>query len=108
MKLKVPDLATWVERQRDGTEWSDEPLLPTKEALPRLVIAFNNIGIDEIEDNELFQPAQTFLKHSPWKDAPSLKFLRIPSLPGTTLKALLLSEDAHAAGIRLREAVLAA
>lgn len=105
LKSKVPDLPTWVERQSEGGE-RQEQQFPLRESLPRLVIAFNNVK-QGCDIPELYQPVQAFLEHTLWKGAPSTQCVQIPTLPGSSLSALLTSNVAYRAGMQLREKVLA-
>jgi len=99
LKTKVPDLPTWIDSQ------GDQVGKPVKEVLPRLVVAFNNIG-PHIGEAEMRRPVQMLLEHSLWKSAPSLQYTHIPMLPGRSIAEMLLSDQAHCAGMRLRERVL--
>jgi len=103
LKAKIPDLALWMERQGNSNDLMEVPA--DKEVLPRLVVVFNNLT-SKMDEGELSDVYQKFLDHSLWKHAPSIQFLRVPTLPGTSLSGLLTSEAAHQAGLQLRERVL--
>eukprot|EP00929_Paragymnodinium_shiwhaense_P030568 TRINITY_DN17297_c0_g1_i2.p1 TRINITY_DN17297_c0_g1~~TRINITY_DN17297_c0_g1_i2.p1 ORF type:complete len:644 (+),score=151.75 TRINITY_DN17297_c0_g1_i2:43-1974(+) len=115
LKSKVTDFAPWVERggaENLGRDQLAAAAGEQKEALPRLVVAFNNVG-STMKDAELFAPARAFLQHSLWKTAPSLHFLRIPQLSSPSgiqggPHEMLATEQAHRIGMRLRENVLSA
>jgi len=93
LKSKVPDLATWVHRQEKAE---------VREALPRLVFAFNDRS--SLTDHDLFAPAQRFLEHTPWKATPT-EFVRIPEISGSSVREMLTGSEAYSAGMRLRECV---
>ncbi|CAK0795506.1 unnamed protein product [Prorocentrum cordatum] len=104
LKAKVPDLAAWAERRADGG--AERPPAPeASSSLPRLLVAFNHAG-PNVEEAALFRPARAFLQRTAWKDAPSVQFARIPTLPGGNLAEMLTSDEAHRAGLRLRAALL--
>merc|ERR1711924_267505 len=102
IKAKVPDFATWIDRPGDNPEQLDQ--LPLREVLPKLVVAYNNIGY-HLDDSELFAPTQAILTHSLWKDAPSVQHMRIPTLPGDTVASMLRSDEAYATGTHLRSSI---
>jgi len=103
LKAKTPDLATWVERQGDRCARPEH--FPLREVLPRIVVVFNNLG-RIFHDETLFKPVTTFVEHSLWKKAPSFKCIQVPTLPGSTIGAMLSSDEAYHHGMRLRECVL--
>jgi len=107
LKSKAPDLGMWVEKRPHLENGHPTEKLPSNGVLPRLVVAFNNIG-SHLCDEDLFRPAQDFLRKSPWKAAPSFQCVRIPRLPGGSLAAMFTSPEAWRAGLRLRECILCA
>lgn len=107
LRAKVPDLASWVERQPEGSTSGSSEQRQTEQALPRLVVVFNNLPGTR-QGAELFQPVRTLLEHSPWKASGSLQHLEVPTLPGSSISAMLTSNAAYSAGMRLRERVLCA
>eukprot|EP00933_Yihiella_yeosuensis_P019111 TRINITY_DN15506_c0_g1_i2.p1 TRINITY_DN15506_c0_g1~~TRINITY_DN15506_c0_g1_i2.p1 ORF type:complete len:552 (+),score=78.75 TRINITY_DN15506_c0_g1_i2:45-1700(+) len=107
LKEKVPNLATWLRKSKDGDNHRNSVQQQAQQVLPHLLVIFNNLSKEDGEDEALYAPVRRFLQHSSWKEAPSMHFTTVPSLPGTSIEELLTSDAAAVTGIRLREKIFA-